>query len=216
MGQKVNPIGFRVAFSRNWRSIWYANKKDFATYLFEDASIRKFIKQKLESAKVSKVIIERFANRIRVNIHTASPGVVIGRKASELDKLKDEIRELTHKDREILIDVKDISKNAELDAQLVAEKIKFQIERRVSFRKAMKKALQEAMDSGADGARIRCSGRLGGAEIARTEEYREGRVPLHTLRADIDYGFAEALTLAGKIGIKVWVCRKEEVPVTMG
>jgi small subunit ribosomal protein S3 len=212
MGQKVNPIGFRVGVNRNWRSMWYASKKDFPIYLLEDARIRKFIKKKLEGAAISKIIIERHSNRVRVNIHTARPGVVIGRKATELDKLKDEIRQLTMKEREILIDVKEI-KTQELDAQLVAERIGQQIERRISFRRAMKKELQSTMSMGADGVRIRCSGRLGGAEIARTEEYREGRVPLHTLRADIDYGFAEALTMAGKIGIKVWICKKEEAPV---
>ncbi len=211
MGQKVNPIGFRVAVNRNWRSMWYASKKDFPVFLYEDAMIRRFIKKKLEGAAVSKVTIERASNRVRVNIHTARPGVVIGRKASELDKLKDEIRALTSKEREVLIDVKEI-KNPELDAQLVAENIALQIERRISFRRAMKKSVQTTMDMGADGVRIRCSGRLGGAEIARTEETRQGRVPLHTLRADIDYGFAEAMTVAGKIGIKVWICRKDEVP----
>jgi small subunit ribosomal protein S3 len=205
MGQKVNPIGFRVGFNRAWRSMWYASKKDFPVYLYEDAMIRKFIKKKLEGAAVSKVTIERAANRVRVNIHTARPGVVIGRKAAEL----------TTKDREILVDVKEI-KNPELDAQLVAENIALQIERRITSRRAMKKAVQTTMDmAGAEGIRVRCSGRLGGAEIARTEEYREGKVPLHTLRANIDYGFAEAMTVAGKIGIKCWICRKDEVaPVT--
>jgi small subunit ribosomal protein S3 len=204
MGQKVNPIGFRVGFNRAWRSMWYASKKDFPTLLYEDAMIRRFIKKKLEGAAVSKVTIERAANRVRVNIHTARPGVVIGRKAAELDKLKDEIRAITTKDREI--------KNPELDAQLVAENIALQIERRITSRRAMKKAVQTTMDmAGAEGIRVRCSGRLGGAEIARTEEYREGKVPLHTLRANIDYGFAEARTVAGKIGIKCWICRKDEV-----
>ncbi|HSI82210.1 MAG: 30S ribosomal protein S3 [Candidatus Methylacidiphilales bacterium] len=209
MGQKVNPIGFRLAVNRNWRSMWYASKKDFPIYLYEDKCIRNFIKKRLDGAAVSKVVIERASNRVRVNIHTARPGVVIGRKASELDKLKDEIRGLTAKDREVLIDVKEV-KNPELDAQLVAENIALQIERRISFRRAMKKTLQTTMDMGALGVRIKCSGRLGGAEIARSEEYREGKVPLHTLRADIDYGFAEAMTVAGKIGIKVWVCRPTE------
>ena len=190
--------------------MWYASKKDFPIYLYEDALIRKFIKKKLEGAAVSKVTIERAANRVRVNIHTARPGVVIGRKAAELDKLKDEIRAITTKDREILVDVKEI-KNPELDAQLVAENIALQIERRITSRRAMKKAVQQTMDmAGAEGIRVRCSGRLGGAEIARTEEYREGKVPLHTLRANIDYGFAEAQTLQGKIGIKCWICRKDE------
>lgn len=210
MGQKVNPIGFRVAVNRNWRSMWYADKRDFPTFLYEDTMIRRHIKKRLEAAAVSKITIERAANRIRVNIHTARPGVVIGRKATELDKLKDEVRGLMAKEREVLIDVKDI-KNPDLDAQLVAENIALQIERRISFRRAMKKAIQVTMERGAEGVRIRCSGRLGGAEIARSEEYRVGRVPLHTLRADIDYGFAEAMTMAGKIGIKCWICRKMDV-----
>ncbi|MES2308334.1 MAG: 30S ribosomal protein S3 [Verrucomicrobiota bacterium] len=209
MGQKVNPIGFRVGVNRAWRSIWYASKKDYSTYVVEDFKIRQFIKKKLESAAVSKVVIERAGNRVRVNIHTARPGVVIGRKASELDKLKEEIRNVIKTDRDILIDVKEI-KNHETDAQLVAENIALQIERRISYRRAMKKAVQLAMDMGADGIRIRVAGRLNGAEIARVERTMEGRVPLHTLRANIDYGFAEAMTIAGKIGVKVWVCRKPE------
>ena len=209
MGQKVNPIGFRVAVNRNWRSIWYASKKDFPVYVVEDYRIRRFVKKKLEQAAVSKIVIERAGNRVRVNIHTARPGLVIGRKAAELDKLKDEIRSFTSQAREILIDVKEV-KTPELDAQLVAENIAMQIERRISHRRAMKKALQLTMDMGALGIRIRAAGRLGGSEIARTERYLEGKVPLHTLRADIDYGFTEANTIAGKIGIKVWICRKEE------
>jgi small subunit ribosomal protein S3 len=209
MGQKVNPIGFRVGVNRNWRSIWYADKKDFPIYVVEDFKIRRFVKKKLEGAAVSKVVIERAGNRVRVNIHTARPGLVIGRKAAELDKLKEEIRDFTKKDREILIDVKEV-KNPELDAQLVSESIAQQIERRISHRRAMKKSVQTTMDMGALGIRVRCAGRLGGSEIARVERYLEGKVPLHTLRADIDYGFAEAMTMAGKIGIKVWICRKEE------
>jgi len=212
MGQKVNPIGFRVAVNRNWRSIWYADKKDFPVYVVEDYHIRRFVKKKLEQAAVSKVVIERAGNRVRVNIHTARPGLVIGRKAAELDKLKEEIRAFTNQAREVLIDVKEV-KNPELDAQLVAENIAAQIERRISHRRAMKKAVQLTMSVGALGIRIRASGRLGGSEIARTERYLEGKVPLHTLRADVDYGFTEANTIAGKIGIKVWICRKEEAPL---
>ena len=210
MGQKVNPIGFRVGVNRNWRSIWYADKKNFPIYVVEDFKIRRFVKKKLETAAVSKIVIERAGNRVRVNIHTARPGIVIGRKAAELDKLKEEIRGFTNQNREILIDVKEV-KNPECDAQLVAESIAQQIERRISHRRAMKKAVQTTMDMGALGIRVRCAGRLGGSEIARVERYLEGKVPLHTLRADIDYGFAEAHTLAGKIGVKVWICRKEEV-----
>lgn len=211
MGQKVNPIGFRVGVRRNWRSMWYANKRDFPGFLAEDAKIREHLKKKLESAAVSKVTIERATSRVRINIHTARPGVVIGRKAAGLDEIKEEIRQICGGSREVLVDVKEI-KYPELEAQLVADNIALQIERRIAFRRAMKKSLQGTMDMGADGIRIRCAGRLNGAEIARSEEYRQGRVPLHTLRADIDYGFSEATTTAGRIGIKVWICRKPETP----
>lgn len=208
MGQKTHPFGFRLPVRRNWKSMWYASKKDFPTYLLEDHKIRQFLKKKLATAAISKIMIERASNRVRVNIFTARPGVVIGRKASELDKLKDEIKALCPS-REILVDVKEI-KNPELDAQLVAENIALQLERRISFRRAMKKAVATTMDFGALGIKVRCSGRLQGAEIARTEQYRQGQVPLHTLRANIDYGFAEAMTVAGKIGVKVWICLKED------
>lgn len=188
--------------------MWYASKKDFPVYLLEDHKIRQFLKKRLAGAAISKIIIERASNRVRVNIFTARPGLVIGRKASELDKLKDEIKAIVPQ-REVLVDVKEI-KNPELDAQLVAENIALQLERRISFRRAMKKAVSSAMDFGALGIKVRCSGRLQGAEIARTEQYRQGQVPLHTLRANIDYGFAEAMTVAGKIGVKVWICLKED------
>lgn len=208
MGQKVHPIGMRLAVRRDWRSMWYADKKDFPTYVWEDHTVRRYLKKRLAGAAISKITIERASNRVRVNIFTARPGVVIGRKASELDKLKDEIRNLVP-EREVLVDVKEI-KNPEVDAQLVSENIALQLERRISFRRAMKRALQTAMDFGADGIRIRCAGRLQGAEIARSEEYRLGKVPLHTLRANIDFGFTEARTTAGTIGVKVWICQKEE------
>lgn len=208
MGQKTHPFGFRLPVRRNWKSMWYANKKDFPVFLLEDYHIRQFLKKRLVGAAISKVMIERASNRVRVNIFTARPGVVIGRKASELDKLKEEIREIAPL-RDVLVDVKEI-KNPELDAQLVAENIALQLERRISFRRAMKKSIATTMDFGALGIKIRCSGRLQGAEIARTEQYRQGQVPLHTLRANIDYGFAEALTIAGKIGVKVWICLKED------
>jgi small subunit ribosomal protein S3 len=188
--------------------MWYANKKDFPVFLLEDYKIRQFLKKRLAGAAISKIIIERASNRVRVNIFTARPGVVIGRKASELDKLKDEIKAIVPL-RDVLVDVKEI-KNPELDAQLVAENIALQLERRISFRRAMKKAVSTAMDFGALGIKVRCSGRLQGAEIARSEQYRQGQVPLHTLRANIDYGFAEAMTVAGKIGVKVWICLKED------
>jgi small subunit ribosomal protein S3 len=212
MGQKVNPIGFRVAVNRDWRSVWYANKKDYITFLHEDIAIRSFIRKKLAGAAVSKIIIERATNRVRVNIFTARPGVIIGRKGGELENLKKEIAQFTHA-REVAVDVKEV-KTPETEAQLVAENIALQLERRISFRRALKKAVQNAIDFGADGIRVRCSGRLGGAEIARTEQYMEGKVPLHTLRANIDYGFAEAQTVAGKIGIKCWICKKEEAAPT--
>lgn len=209
MGQKVNPIGFRMGVTRDWRSKWYAEKKEFGRLLAEDYNIRGLLKKKLESASVPKILIERAANRCRITIFTARPGVVIGRKGAEIDKMKEELAKMTGK--EIYVDIQEV-KTPEIDAQLVAENIAMQLERRVSFRRAMKKAVQTAMDFGAEGIRVRVAGRLGGSEIARVEKYLEGRVPLHTLRANIDYGFAEAHTVYGKIGVKCWVCRGESKP----
>lgn len=209
MGQKVNPIGFRMGVTRDWRSKWYAEKKEFGRLLAEDYNIRGLLKKKLESASVPKILIERAANRCRITIFTARPGVVIGRKGAEIDKMKEELAKMTGK--EIYVDIQEV-KTPEIDAQLVAENIAMQLERRVSFRRAMKKAVQTAMDFGAEGIRVRVAGRLGGSEIARVEKYLEGRVPLHTLRANIDYGFAEAHTVYGKIGVKCWVCRGENKP----
>src|SRR3989449_6535015 len=213
MGQKTNPIGLRVAVNKDWRSKWYAGKKEFGKLLTEDRNIRDLLKKKLESASVPQIRIERAANRCRITIMTARPGIVIGRKGAEIDKLKEELSKMTGK--EIYVDILEI-KTPELDAQLVAENIALQLERRVSFRRAMKKSIQTAMDLGAEGIKVRCGGRLGGAELARVETYHEGRVPLHTLRANIDYGFAEANTVYGKLGIKVWICKgetkKEEKP----
>ena len=206
MGQKTNPIGLRVAVNHDWRSKWYANKKDFGKLLTEDRIIRGKLKDRLKEAGVPKILIERAANRCRVTIMTARPGVVIGRKGAEIDKLKEELSKLTGKD--VYIDIMEV-KSAETDAQLVAEGVALQLERRIGFRRAMKKAIQTAMDMGAEGIKIRCAGRLGGAELARVETYHEGRVPLHTLRANIDYGFAEARTLYGKLGIKCWICKGE-------
>jgi small subunit ribosomal protein S3 len=206
MGQKTNPIGFRIAVTKDWQSKWYADKKEFGKLLSEDRSIRELLKKKLESASVPKIGIERAATRCRITIYTARPGVVIGRKGAEIDKLKEELSRMTGK--EIYVDIQEI-KSPEIDAQLVAENVALQLERRISFRRAMKKAVQTAMDFGAEGIKIRCAGRLGGAELARVETYHEGRVPLHTLRANIDYGFAEANTVYGKLGIKCWICKGE-------
>ncbi len=209
MGQKTNPIGFRLAVTKDWRSKWYAGKKDFGKLLEEDRQIRDVLKKKLESASVPRILIERAATRCRITILTARPGVVIGRKGAEIDKLKEELSKLTGK--EIYVDILEI-KQPETDAQLVAENVALQLERRVSFRRAMKKAIQTAMDFGAEGIKLRCAGRLGGAELARTEQYHQGRVPLHTLRAEIDYGFAEAKTVYGKLGIKCWICKGDRKP----
>lgn len=206
MGQKTNPVGLRVGVNKDWRSKWYASKKDFGRILAEDRKIRDLLKKKLESAAVPKILIERAATRCRITILTARPGVVIGRKGAEIDKLKEELSKMTGK--EIYVDIIEI-KQAETDAQLVAENVALQLERRVSFRRAMKKAIQITMDGGVKGVRIRCAGRLGGAELARVETYHQGSVPLHTLRANVDYGFAEARTLYGKLGVKCWICKGE-------
>lgn len=202
MGQKVHPYSFRLGYIKDWHSLWYARKKDFPALLVEDKKIRSFIKKSLSQAAISKIDIERASERIRVKIYSARPGIIIGRKGAEIDKLRDEIQEMTSK--EVFLDIKEI-KNASLDAQLVAENIAYQVEKRISHRRAMKKAIQTAINGGAGGIKIRISGRLGGAEIARSEALKEGKVPLQTLRADIDYGFTEAKTTYGLIGIKVWI-----------
>lgn len=208
MGQKTNPIGLRLPLNRDWRSRWYAAKKEFGPLLAEDAKIREFLKTKLESASVPRINIERAGTRCRVTILTARPGLVIGRKGVEIDKMKEDLSKMTGK--EVYVEIQEVKK-PEINAQLVAENIALQLERRVSFRRAMKKSIQTVMDGGAQGVKIRCSGRLGGAELSRSEHYHEGRVPLHTLRANIDYGFAEAQTLYGKIGVKCWVCTGDVV-----
>ncbi len=205
MGQKVHPVAFRLGTTKTWLSRWYA-EKDYAKLLHRDLAICKLVKERLAHAGISKIEVERMGQKTRVNIHTARPGIVIGRRGSEVDQLRAELEKLS--DSEVYIVVQEI-KNPELDAQLVAENIALQLERQVSFRRAIKKAVTTAMRLGAKGIRIACSGRLAGAEIARSEWYREGRVPLQTLRADIDYGFAESNTTFGKIGVKVWVFHDE-------
>jgi len=207
MGQKVNPIGFRVGITRGWESVWYADK-NFGEQLREDIKLRKFVKARLKHAHVSRILIERPAGKIKVTIHTARPGVVIGKKGSEIDALRKSL--LAEFGQEVQVYIVEV-RRAEAEAQLVAENIAMQLERRVAFRRAMKRAVQGALRMGAKGVRINCSGRLGGADIARMEWYREGRVPLHTLRADIDYGFTEAKTTYGIIGVKVWVFNGEKL-----
>ncbi|MCP4371686.1 MAG: 30S ribosomal protein S3 [Deltaproteobacteria bacterium] len=205
MGQKVNPIGLRLGIIKTWESRWYAGK-NYADYILEDYRIRKFVKNKLHHAGISKVEIERSSKHIRLRVFTSRPGIVIGKKGAEISQLKKEIeKKVSH---EVMIDIQEVRK-PEIDAQLVAENVALQIERRVAFRRAMKRGVSSAMRFGAMGVKIICSGRLGGAEMARTEWYKEGRIPLHTLRADIDYGFIEARTTYGIIGVKVFIFKGE-------
>ncbi len=208
MGQKVNPIGFRLGITKTWDSRWFAGK-EYSSFVLEDFQVRKFLKSKVSQAGISKIEIERAADKIRIRMHVARPGIVIGKKGSEIEKLK---RDLENKiRREVIIDIQEVRK-AEVDAQLVAENVALQLIRRMAFRRVMKKAVTSAMRLGAQGIKISCSGRLGGAEMARREWYREGRVPLHTIRADIDYGFTEAFTTYGVIGIKVTIFKGEILP----
>jgi small subunit ribosomal protein S3 len=207
MGQKVHPTGFRLAVTRDWDSRWYASKQEFPGFIKEDYEIRKFLTSKLRYASVPRIFIERASGRIRVKIFTARPGVVIGRKGAELDKLKDGLNKVVKK--EIMLDIQEV-KRPDLSAQLVAENVALQLERRIAFRRAMKRAVQTTMAMGAAGIRIQCGGRLGGADIARTERQHQGKVPLQTLRANINYGFSEANTVYGIIGVKCWVCLPEE------
>src|SRR5262245_63062169 len=207
MGQKIHPIGFRLAVNRNWSSKWYANNRTFAPMLAEDVKVRSFLKKKLAHASVGKVVIERPAKDARITIHSARPGVVIGKKGEDIEILKADLRKLLGVQM-VHVNIEEIRK-PEVDAQLIADSIAQQLEKRIMFRRAMKRAMQNAMRLGAQGVKIMSSGRLNGHEIARTEWYREGRVPLHTLRADIDYGFGEAKTSYGVIGIKVWVYKGE-------
>ncbi len=205
MGQKVHPKGFRLGVIEGWDSRWFA-RREYAELLHEDIKVRNFLKKRLYHAGVSKIEIERAANKAKINIHTARPGIVIGKKGAEIEKLKAELQRLTEK--ETFINIHEV-RRPDVDAQLVAENVALQLERRVAFRRAMKEAVARAMRMGAQGIRIQCSGRLGGSEIARREWYREGRVPLHTLRADVNYGFAEARTTYGVIGVRVWIFRGE-------
>lgn len=212
MGQKVHPIGFRLGVIRTWDSKWF-DEKNYAQWLHEDIKIRDFVKKSLNHAGVSRVEIERAANKVKVNVHTARPGIVIGKRGAGIETVKKDLQKFTK--NEVFLNIVEVRK-AEIDAQLVAENIATQLERRIAFRRAMKKAIQTAMKFGAKGIRVSCSGRLGGAEMARFEWYREGRVPLHTLRADIDYGFAQGMTTYGTIGCKVWICRGEVLPTKGG
>lgn len=205
MGQKVNPIGFRLGIIKTWDSKWYA-EADFAKNLHEDLKIRQFLKKRLYSAGISRIEIERAASKTKINIHAARPGLIIGKKGAEVEQLKKDLVAITSK--EVFITISEVRK-PELEAQLVAENVALQLERRIAFRRAMKKSVSSSLKFGAKGIRITCSGRLGGAEMSRTEWYREGRVPLHTLRADIDYGFAEAKTTYGIIGVKVLIYKGE-------
>jgi small subunit ribosomal protein S3 len=208
LGQKVHPIGFRLGINRNWDSRWFA-RKEYSDFVLEDYEIRKFLKKRVFQAGVARIEIERAANKVRIRMHTARPGIVIGKKGAEIEKLKRELEKMIN--REIIIDIQEVRK-AEVEAQLVAENVALQLVRRIAFRRAMKKSVSAALRFGAQGIKIACSGRLGGAEMARREWYREGRVPLHTLRADIDYGFAEARTTYGVIGVKVIIFKGEILP----
>lgn len=205
MGQKVNPIGMRLNIVRSWESTWYADR-DYSKYLLEDQKIRKYLKKRLYHAGIAKINIARTGEKLKLKLHTARPGIVIGKKGSEIEALKQDLNKLTNK--QCVVDIQEV-RRPEADAQLVAENVALQLERRIAFRRAMKKAVNISLKFGAKGIKISCSGRLGGAEMARREWYREGRVPLHTLRADIDYGFAEAKTTYGLIGVKVWIFKGE-------
>ena len=206
MGQKVNPVGFRVGVTHAWGSRWFAPKKTFGAYLVEDQKIRETCRKRLAEAGISKILVERYANRVRVTLFSARPGVILGRKGTDVEAIRGELEKMTKK--EVYLEIKEVQ-GADADAQLVAESIAQQLERRIALKRAMKRAMKVAMDMGVDGIKVHAGGRINGAEIARVEWSREGKVPLHTLRANIDYGFAEANTTAGKIGIKVWICKKE-------
>ena len=211
MGQKVHPLALRLGYTKNWRSLWFAERRDYARNIKEDFHIRKYIRQKFVQAAVSMNVIERLADQIKVRIHTARPGVIIGRRGADIDRLRAELKDITKKDMDkIIVDIQEIKK-PNVDAQLVAQSVAFQLEKRVAFRRAMKRAIEQSRAAGAKGIKIRCAGRLGGAEMARTEKYYEGKIPLQTLRADIDYGFTEALTTYGLLGVKVWIYKGDVI-----
>lgn len=209
MGHKVSPLVLRIGFIKTWTSQWYANKREFPALILEDLKIRAHVKKNFEQAAIAKVEVRRTASKVQVAIHTARPGVIIGRRGAEIDRLREELSKLTGK--ELVIDIKEI-KNPATEAQLVSENIAFQLRKRIAFRRAMKKAIQQTMAAGALGVRVKCAGRLGGSEMKRRESYREGKIPLQTLRADIDYGFAEAFTTYGMIGVKVWIYKGDILP----
>ncbi len=209
MGQKVHPYGLRVGYIKTWKSRWFSGKKDFGLQISEDIKMREHIKKNFSQAGIASIEIERATDKTRITIWAARPGIVIGRRGADIDRLRDELQDLIGKD--VYIDIKEV-KSPRTDAQLISENIAFQLMKRVSFRRAMKKAVYDAINSGVQGIRVTCSGRLGGAEMSRTETYKEGKIPLHTLRADIDYGFTEAVTTYGTIGVKVWVYKGEIIP----
>jgi small subunit ribosomal protein S3 len=206
MGQKVHPFVLRVGFIRTWHSRWFANPKDFPRFITEDYKIRKFIRARFKQAAVSNIIIERLADRIKIRIQSARPGIIIGRHGADIERLREDLNSMVQK--EVAIDIEEV-KNPSIDGQLVAQNIAMQLEKRIAFRRAVKRAMEQAMNAGAKGIRVSCSGRLNGAEMSRTETYKVGKVPLQTLRADIDYGFAEALTTYGLIGVKTWIYKGE-------
>src|SRR4051794_32041050 len=210
MGQKVNPYGFRLGVTTDWKSRWFADRKEYGQYVIEDWKIRNYLMTELPHAAISRIEVERTRDRLRVDVHTARPGIVIGRRGSEADRLRGGLAKITNNNK-VQLNIQEI-KQAELDAALIAQGVADQLAGRVAFRRAMKRAVQNAQKAGAQGIRVQCSGRLGGAEMSRTEWYREGRVPLHTLRADIDYGFREARTTAGRIGVKVWIYKGDILP----
>jgi len=208
VGQKVNPLILRIGFIKTWQSNWFASKKDFANYIQEDLKIRQYIKSKFAQAAIARIMIDRLANQLRVRIASARPGIIIGRHGADIDRLREDLKNIT--DRELAIDIEEI-KNPAVEAQLVAENIAYQLVKRIAFRRAIKRAIEQTMTAGAKGIKVVCSGRLGGAEMSRQESYKQGKLPLSTFRADIDYGFAEAQTTYGKIGVKTWIYKGDVI-----